>query len=103
MQDSLHELLEENLRLTRENNKMLKSMRRAALIGRVMRVVFVISILAGLYYVYVNYLEPYYEDIQTTMASIKGEAERFKELEERLPESVQRLFGGGEESLNETQ
>lgn len=104
MQDySLHELLEENLKLTRENNKMLKRMRRAALIGRIVKFLFVLAVLFALYYAYVNYIQPNYQDLKATFVSLQAEVGRVKELEDKLPESVQRLFGGEEESLNETE
>ncbi len=56
--EELRELLEENIRLAKDNNHMLRSARRAARVGFVGRILFWIVMLGIPTYVYVTYLAP---------------------------------------------
>lgn len=58
MDEDLKTLLEENLRLAKDNNRMLRAMRRAAFVGIIGRVIFWILILGVPAYLYVTYLAP---------------------------------------------
>ena len=58
MEEDLKELLEENLRLAKDNNHMLRSMRRAARLSFVGRIVFWIILLGVPAYLYVTYVAP---------------------------------------------
>lgn len=56
--DDLQDLLEDNLEVARENNKLLKAMRRDALIGGIVKTaLWVLVLLASLYFSYM-FLEP---------------------------------------------
>lgn len=58
MDADLKTLVEENLRISKENNKMLRSMRRAAVFGFFIRIIFWLTILGVPVYLYVVYLAP---------------------------------------------
>ncbi len=58
MDDDLRSLLEENIRLAKDNNRLLRSMRRAAIIGFFGRVLFWVIILGVPAYLYLTYLAP---------------------------------------------
>ncbi len=58
MDTDLKELVEENLRLTKDNNRMLRSMRRTARISFVWRIIFWAAILGIPTYIYITYIAP---------------------------------------------
>jgi|CXWL01.1.fsa_nt_gi hypothetical protein len=55
---SLEELLEESIELTRENNRLLKAMRRDALIAGIVKVLIWGALIGGSIYFSLKYLEP---------------------------------------------
>ncbi len=57
--EELKSLLEDTLEATEENTKILKAMRRDALIGGVLKFVFWILIVVASFYVSAKFLEPY--------------------------------------------
>jgi hypothetical protein len=55
---NLRDLLEENIELARENNKILKAMRRDALIGGLLKtIIWVVLLLVSIYFT-IQYLDP---------------------------------------------
>ena len=58
MDPDLKSLLEENLALAKQNNKMLRAMRRAGRWSALVRVLWWAFILISTYYFYQAYLEP---------------------------------------------
>lgn len=75
---SPEEVAQETLRLTKENNHMLKAMRRDAMVGGLVRIVLWLVVLGGSYYLTMVYLEP-------LLNMFTGAAEM-------RPEDFQRLF-----------
>lgn len=72
--DSTRRLLEENVRLNRENNKILRSLKRAQTIGTILRILW-IAILIGIPVVlYVYVLQPYYETARTQYEEFEQQA-----------------------------
>ncbi len=70
MQPEEREMLKKALELSQENNKMLHSIKRHLLIGRIFRIVYWVVIIGaaiGLYY----YIEPYLESLKTAYDSVK--------------------------------
>lgn len=55
---TLEELLEENIELTKENNRLIKAMRRDALISGVLKVLVWGVLIGGSIYFSMKYLEP---------------------------------------------
>ncbi len=73
--EDLQELVRANIKLTQENNRMLRAMRRDVWMGRTFRVLFWLVLLVGSYMVYYVFLAPYVaqvEQIYAQMQSITG-------------------------------
>lgn len=68
--DDLRELLEENLEATEENNKILKDMRRDALIGGVVKILVWVILIGASFYFSMKFIEPY---LGMMMAGQNGE------------------------------
>jgi uncharacterized membrane protein len=63
-------LLLETLKISRENNKMLRAMRRDATIGRILSVVWFLIILIGPVVLYFYFLQPYIDQVLSTYESV---------------------------------
>jgi hypothetical protein len=57
--DGLRELLKENLELAKENNRLLKAMRRDALIGGIVKTLIWVVLIVISFYFSMKFLEPY--------------------------------------------
>lgn len=75
---SLEELLRESIEITRENNRLLKAMRRDALIGGIVKVLIWGVLIGGSLYFSLRYLEPLLTPMQTLQES--GQAEQALDL-----------------------
>lgn len=83
-QDGLRELLKENIELTKENNRLLKAMRRDALIGGVIKfVVWIVLILASFYFS-MKFLEPYLGMLQNASGDSTDYSALFEEYKALL-------------------
>ena len=79
MQPEEREMLKKALELSRENNKMLQSIKRSMFVGRIFRIVYwivVIGAAIGAYY----YIEPYLDEAIGAYGSIKGDLKNFGDL-----------------------
>lgn len=71
--ETTRDLIEENIRLTKENNKLLRSLRRAQTISAIFKVIW-IAVLIGLPFIlYVYVLQPYYENVRTQYQEIEAQ------------------------------
>lgn len=80
--------LEEILRLTKENNRMLHKMRRNAFLGSVVKFIMWAAFIIIPLWLYMQYLAPVLQDMIDTMNKIQGTSA-----------SAQAQFGGMTESL----
>lgn len=64
--------MQEILRLTRENNRMLKAMRRSSLFGAIVKTMLWIALILLPLWFYVQYLAPVMESILQTYQQIQG-------------------------------
>ena len=67
-------LLEETAALAKENNRLLKKMRRAAIWGRVMHLLYwvlIIGVSLGLFY----FLQPYIDQVKALYEGLQGVTE----------------------------
>ena len=69
--------LEEMYQTTMENNKMLKSMRRSAFIGGIMKAIWWVVILIVLPYLSWIYLQPYLDNIMQQYQNIQGTTQQY--------------------------
>jgi hypothetical protein len=79
MQPEEKEMLKKTLELSQENNKMLHSIRRNMIIGRIVRIVywvFIIGAAIGVYY----YIQPYLDSAIGAYGSVKGDLKNFGDL-----------------------
>lgn len=89
---------EEILRLVRENNRMLKSMRRSSLMGAVFKtIMWIVFILVPIWF-YVEYVAPVVDSMMQTYSQIKGtnaQAQaQFGEVSKYL-EQLRSMYPGG--------
>lgn len=90
--------MEEILRLTRENNRMLRSMRRSSLMGAIIKTVVWIAFIIIPIWFYIQYLAPVMESMMQTYSQIQGTNAAAQAQFGQFTESMakfQALFGGG--------
>lgn len=76
MEQEEKEMLKKTLELAQENNKMLHSIRRSMLWGRVVRIIYWIVIIGaaiGVYY----YIAPYIDSAVGAYGNVKGDLRNF--------------------------
>ena len=90
--------LDELLKLTKENNRMLHSMRRSAFFGGIFKVVMWVAFIIIPLWLYMQYVAPMmagmletYQELQGTSASAQAQ---FGQMSEYLKQ-FQGLYGGG--------
>jgi len=84
--------LKEALELARDNNSILKKMRRSLFWNRVFKLVYLVIILGvtfGAYY----FVQPYLEGVLGTYQSLLGGAEQVNQAGSSLPD-IGKLIGG---------
>jgi hypothetical protein len=73
------EIIEETLEISKENNKMLRSIQRSARIGQAMRIIYwlvIIGASVGAYY----FIQPYLEQMLSVYSGIQGGADKINSL-----------------------
>ena len=92
--------LEEILRLTRENNRMLHGMRRNAFLGSIFKVVMWVAFVIIPLWLYMQYVAPMmagmmqtYEQIQGTNAKAQAQFGQMNDYLERFKS----MYGGGQQ------
>lgn len=84
--------LEELYTLTKDNNRMLRAMRREAFVGGILKLVWWVVVLIVLpYLIYVWYLEPYLSQILTAYETAQGQAGQVTETVNQLKEATSGL------------
>ena len=81
------QLMQENLELARENNKILKGMRRSQRFGLIFKVVFWLVILGAPVLLYYYFFAPYIEQILGIYTEIQGGAEAVQNINAITPRS----------------
>ena len=76
--------MKELLELTRDNNKLLRKMRRHAIFGNVTRMIYWAIILGVPVALYYYYIQPHTGQIVDTYDTVKGSTEGFSGLLEKL-------------------
>jgi len=86
--------LKEALRLSKENNEILRKMRRSMLWNRVFKIVYLVIILGvtfGAYY----FVQPYLEGVLGSYQSLFGGSEKAHQAGSALPDITKLLPGFG--------
>lgn len=84
MDQSLEKLLKENLKLSQENNKILRSMRSSARWSRFFKIIFwliIIGTTAGTYY----YLQPFLTEMMKAYQGVVSGANKIGEIGNTVP------------------
>ena len=87
------QLLIQTSRLVEENNKILRKMHRAALWGRIVRILYwavIIAFSVGAYY----YVQPYIEQVQSVYGGLKSDVSNVRNTVNQVS-SFGNLFNGG--------
>ena len=97
--EELKALLRRNLELNRENNRLLKKIRRNSIFANIVRVLWFATIIGVPVFLYYYVLEPYLNELATAYQSLQDGAynvpligdflERFADSPESLPSEVQ--------------
>ena len=69
--NQIETLLRENQRLLVENNQLLRQMRRGTIIATIFRIVWFAFVIAVPVYLYFNYIEPNWENIQKQLENLE--------------------------------
>jgi hypothetical protein len=81
----VEELLRVNVKLTQENNKILRIMRRNSIISFWWRVFFFLVISGGAYYTYTYYVRDYVVQMQNMYTDLQKGVDTVTSLPEKLP------------------
>lgn len=95
----MRDLLEKNLKISEENNELLKKMHRTQRLAQIMSIsywVLIIAITFGVYY----YLQPYLEAIFGVYANLMGGIEDIQQKSQSFSDTG--VFGNILKSLNIT-
>jgi hypothetical protein len=101
MDDEYKQLLEENLKVAKENNEMLHAMRREALIGRIIKVLMVFVAIGVPVYLYFSVLQPYVQDARATFEQVQSRVEQVGETSDTAP-WLRSLIGGSDAAPTST-
>jgi len=83
--EDLKTLLKRNLELTQENNALLRKMRRSAIYGNIMKVVWLAIIIGLPVYIYYYFLQPYIVQLLELYRDVETGTSEIRNLLERLP------------------
>jgi hypothetical protein len=83
--------LEQVLKLTKENNHMLRSMRRNALLGGLFKLVFWAALIILPFWLYMQYLAPVVNSTLEAMQKVQGTSAEAQAQFGSLTESLQKL------------
>lgn len=91
MEQDTEKLLRKNLELTEENNRLLRKMRRGAIFGGIMKLVWLAVIIGVPVYLYVQFLAPILDQVvgaAQTVQEVGGKVENIQgQLQNQLGES----------------
>lgn len=88
LEPRLKEMVEKNLELTRENNRMLHKIRRNAFIGGILRLVWWAAIIGVPLYLYITVFQPYLEGLGASYEGLRTQLEGLQ----NIPSSLEDFF-----------
>lgn len=77
-EDMLEDLVKENIRLTRENNKLLKKIRRGNIFGTLFRIVLFLTIIGVPFFIYRYYVEDYVTEVKDAYSELREDITNLK-------------------------
>ena len=106
MDEEMKTLMRRNIELTRENNKLLKKIRRNSLIANIMRIVWIVIIVGVPLFLYQYVLQPYLAELGVAYETLTGGFDGAQNALYDLPlinSAIENFLGvdGNEEALRE--
>ena len=77
-------MLRQTLEISRENNKLLKKMRRTAIWGNVFRLIWWAILIGVPIYLYFTFLQPVFEGLNSQLEGVQGGVEGVKGFIDRI-------------------
>lgn len=99
--EDLDDLVRENLCLAKENNVLLRKIRRAEVLGLWFRVLFFLVVIGVPIFVYKYYLEEYVRDLGASFSAMQEDASVLRDFPDKIPgaEKIKSFFPSKEESV----
>ena len=88
MEQDVQELLKKNIELTKENNKLLKKMRRNAFLGGLLKLVWIAVIIGLPVYIYFNFLAPVLDQVLDAAQSVQDVGSKVEGLQGELQDQL---------------
>ena len=88
MDQDIQDLRKKNLELNKENNKLLKKMRRNAFLGGLLKLVWIAVLIGVPVYVYFNFLEPVLGQILDSLQTVQEVGSKIEVLEGQIQEKL---------------
>lgn len=85
MDDEIKRLLKKNLELTKENNRLLRKMRRSAIIGNVLRIIWWSILVGAPIILYYYFLQPYVDQFSETYQGVQSGVKNLQNVGDKLP------------------
>lgn len=92
MEPDIRALLQENLELSRENNRLLRKMRRASIWGGFFRIIWWLIILGAPILLYYYFFQPYVEQVLNAYKGVQSGAQNFQNFTTNLPSGWEEIL-----------
>ncbi len=89
MEQDIQELLKKNLELTKENNKLLRKIRRGALLGGLFKIIWIAVIIGVPLYLYINFLAPVLDNVIGAAQTVQDVGGKVNGLQNELQNKLQ--------------
>jgi hypothetical protein len=97
MDDETRRLLRQNLDLAKENNRILRKLRRDAVLGNILRIVWWAILIGVPVYLYLTIFQPYLQELGATYEGIRADVEGLQTIPESFKAFLDGLFPGSTE------
>lgn len=100
--EELSDLLRKNLELTKENNKLLRKMRRSAIFGGLLKIIWIAIIIGVPVYLYFTFIAPILDQVLGAAQAVQEVGSKVEGLQGQLQNQLQGVQEGSgfQEILN---
>ena len=98
MEPDIRDLVKKNLELTKENNALLRKMRRGAIFGGILKLIWLAIIVGVPLYLYINYLAPVLDQVVGAAQTVQEVGGKVESLPQDLQNKIEE--GGFGDLLN---